>query len=78
MYVTYLLYTILLDAYCVLHSQVNEDAMKYEHLQNEVIAFKMKLKKEEMLRKKAEEERREMVKVQSGKFEDSENNHCVH
>ena len=59
--------------------------MKYEHLQNEAIALKMKLKEEEMLRKEAEEEQRriagELVKVQRGKFgclEDSENNHCVH
>ena len=41
--------------------------MKYEHLQNEAIAFEMKLKEEGMLRKKAEEEQRrlagELVKV---------------
>ena len=42
--------------------------MKYEQLQNESISLKMKLKEEEMLRKKAEEEQRriarELVKVQ--------------
>ena len=58
----------VLDAYCVLHSQVNEDAMKYEHLQNESLDLKMKLKEEELLRKKAEEEQRrkagELKKVQ--------------
>ena len=59
--------------------------MKYEHLQNEAIALKMKLKEEEMLRKKAEEKQRriagELLKVQRGIIiflEDSEDNCCVH
>ena len=59
--------------------------MKYEHLQNKAMALEMKLKEEEMLRKKAEEEQRriagELVKVRKrnyGCLEDSEDNCCVH
>ena len=51
---------------------MNEDAMKYEHLQNEAVSLEVKLKEEEMLKRKAEEEQRriagELVKVQRGKI----------
>ena len=59
--------------------------MKYEHLQNKAMALEMKLKEEEMLTKKAEEERRriagELVKVRKrnyGCLEDFEDISCVH
>ena len=81
----YTLSIVLMDAYRVPFSQVIEDVMKHEHLQNKATALEMKLKEEEMLRKKAEEEQRritrELVKVQReeiGWREDSEDNCCVH
>ena len=77
-------YSLLSYYMHTVYSQANEDAMKYEHVLNESISLKMKLKEEEMLKRKAEEEQRriagKLVKVQRGKIgccKDSEDNLCV-
>ena len=51
--------------------QLSEEEAKTQHLQNEAISFRLKLKEEEMLRKKVEEDRArltgELLKMQTEK-----------